>query len=673
MSKKKGDNPLQPKPARISKLLIANRGEIAMRIMRTVGEMGISTVAVYSEADRHALFTTVANESVCIGGNTPAESYLDQDKIIEAAKRTEADAIHPGYGFLAENAAFAQRCADEGITFIGPSPEVISLLGSKIKAKEIAQRAGVPIVPGYNGTDQAIGRFKYEAEEIGYPVLLKASAGGGGKGMRIVYQADELETAFESAKREAESSFGDGSLLLEKYFTKAKHIEFQIVGDLHGNYINMFDRECSLQRRYQKIVEESPSPSLNDELRTEMGEAALAIAREVNYTNLGTVEFLLDENQNFYFLEVNTRLQVEHPVTEMVIGIDLVGAQMLVCTGSSLDSLTETVQQRGHSIECRICAEDPENKFLPSTGTVFYTQHPNTFSLRSDTGIDSLSTVPAYYDSLLSKLIVITEDRASAIQKMVNALSAYPILGVTTNKDFLKELIQHPSFIDGSFDTNLIEREFSSYKKIITQTSLHEAAIAATIFFWICRNESERFEHSLNGWRNIPYQPQIIELENNGTLLKVEYLYRQKNRFSITIQNENYEVVYAAPTRFNYRIEVDSHSKNYCIAGDDLLCYIHHPTAGTFHFEERPRFIEPYETAFKNRYTAPMPGEILKVIVKPGDYVKSGTVLLIMNSMKMETTIEAASDGEVEEVYVIEKSFVEAGAELLKLKANSDK
>lgn len=653
----------------IKKILIANRGEIAIRVMRTAREMGIKTVAVFSEADKDALFTTIADEAIGIGGNAASESYLDQNKIIEAARRTEADAIHPGYGFLSENASFAQRCADEGIIFIGPSADVISKLGSKIKAKEIAQKAGVPCVPGYNGKEQSAARLKYEAEEIGFPVLIKASAGGGGKGMRIVNSADELEAAFDAAKREAEKSFGDGSLLLEKYFPKAKHIEFQIFGDEHGNHLNLFDRECSMQRRYQKVIEESPSPSLDEDLRTRMGEAALAIAKAVDYTNAGTVEFILDEQKNFYFLEVNTRLQVEHPVTEMVVGVDLVQMQIAAAMGVALAVEQEMLMQRGHSIECRICAEDPENNFFPSTGKILYAEAPFSFFTRIDSGVESESEVSMFYDSMLAKLIVYAETRSMAIQKMELALEGFPILGITTNIDFLKELIQHPNFEDGTFDTKLIERDFSSYKKLVAQNQLHETAIVAMLSEWVLRKNNGEVAHSLNGWRNIFYQPQIFEVEFGTGNVKLEYRYKQDGKFEVKAGGETYAVEFFSADGNIFVIEIDNHRSRFFVAKNETEYFIQHPSAGTFRLKQVPRFAEPGNADAKGGYIAPMPGEIVKVLVKVGDKIQSGKGLLVMSSMKMETTIEAHSDGEVEEIFVGEKSFVEAGTVLVKMKA----
>lgn len=653
----------------IKKILIANRGEIAIRVMRTAREMGIKTVAVFSEADKDAMFTTIADEAICIGGNAASESYLDQNKIIEAAKKTDADAIHPGYGFLSENASFSKRCADEGIIFIGPSAEVISKLGSKIGAKEIAIAAGVPIVPGYNGKEQSAARLKYEAEEIGFPVLIKASAGGGGKGMRIVNTADELVVAFDSAKREAEKSFGDGSLLLEKYFPKAKHIEFQIFGDEHGNYVNLFDRECSMQRRYQKVIEESPSPSIDEDLRERMGEAALAIAKAVNYTNAGTVEFLLDEEKNFYFLEVNTRLQVEHPVTEMVVGLDLVQMQIAASMGVELKIDAEMLMQRGHSIECRICAEDPENNFFPSTGKILFAEAPFSFFTRVDSGVETESEVSMFYDSMLAKLIVVGESRAGAIQKMEYALDNFPILGVTTNKDFLKELIQHPNFADGTFDTKLIERDFASYKRLVAESALHEIAIAAMLSEWVVRKNKGEISHSLNGWRNIFYQPQVFEVEFGTGKIKLDYRYKQEGKFEIKTGEEIYEVDFFSAEENRLIIEIDKHRMRFFIAQNESEIFIQHPSAGTFRLKQVPRFTEPGNESAKGGYVAPMPGEIVKVLVNVGEKVLSGKGLLVMSSMKMETTIEAHTDGEIEEIFVSEKNFVEAGTVLLKMKA----
>jgi len=653
----------------VKKLLVANRGEIACRVMRTAKDMGIATVAVYSDADRDALFVSKADEAINIGGTYASESYLAQDKIIAAAKKVGADAIHPGYGFLSENASFSKRCKDEGIIFIGPSADAITAMGSKIGAKELMKKAGVPVVPGYNGADQSIATLKKEGTKIGYPILIKASAGGGGKGMRIVNKEDELEAAIEGAKREAEKSFGDGTLLMEKYFPSAKHIEFQIFGDEHGHYTHFFDRECSLQRRYQKVIEESPSPSLTPELRKQMGDAAIAAAKSINYTNAGTVEFILDKNGNFYFLEVNTRLQVEHPVTEETTGLDLVRLQIEVAQGYPLSASAETVKQRGHAIECRINAEDPENNFFPDTGEILFWHETPLAGLRYDSGVTTGSKVDVFYDSMIAKVISYAATRTEAIRRMVQALDKTVILGVTTNRDFLKELLLNPAFIDGSFDTKLIEREYTNYKKAANENALNGAAIAALLYDWNERRQHEPFAHSLNGWRSLFYQPQFLEIENAGAKLKLEYTYLQQNKFEISVGDLKHSVELFNVTKHSLTVIIDGHRQTLYVARNIGYIFVQHPTEGTYKFKEVARFTEPGASQGKSGYIAPMPGEIIKVLVKAGDKVQSGKSLLVMSSMKMETTIEAHTDGEVEEVFVADKQFVEADTVLLKMKA----
>ncbi|MFN8285928.1 MAG: acetyl-CoA carboxylase biotin carboxylase subunit [Chitinophagales bacterium] len=657
----------------IHKILVANRGEIAIRVMRTARAMGIPTVAVYSDADKNALFVSYADEAVALGGNAAAESYLVQDKIIEAAKRTGANAIHPGYGFLSENASFSDRCKKEGIIFIGPSAEAIIAMGSKIGAKELMKKAGVPVVPGYNEADQSDERLQKEATSIGFPILIKASAGGGGKGMRIVNNAAELIPAVDGARREAEKSFGDSTLLLEKYFPSAKHIEFQIFGDEHGNALHLFERECSLQRRYQKVIEESPSPSLTPELRAKMGEAAVAAAKSIGYTNAGTVEFLLDKSGNFYFLEVNTRLQVEHPVTELTTGLDLVQLQIEVAQGLPLKIQAANLVQRGHAIECRLCAEDPENNFFPSTGEILYYNEPALEGLRYDSGVKTGSVVDIHYDSMIAKVISYADNREGAIRRMLYALDRMSVLGVTNNKDFLKELLLHKEFVDGSFDTKLIERDYFNWQKNATAEQLAAMAIAITLFNWNKRKASEVYSHSLNGWRNIHNQNQQESISINGINLASSYVYKGNNAFLFTVTAEgaepvHYEVTLNTACAAELTVTINSHRQTFVAAANANECFIQHPTAGSYKAVVAPRFAEPGSVITKGSYIAPMPGEVVKVLIKPGDAVKSGQGLLVMSSMKMESTIEAYEDGEVEEVFVGEKSFVEANSLLLKMK-----
>jgi acetyl-CoA carboxylase biotin carboxylase subunit len=444
------------------KILIANRGEIAIRIMRACRELGIQTVAVYSEADKQAQHVQQAEEAIPIGPAAPKESYLNMEKMIDAAKQTYAEAIHPGYGFLSENASFAAAVASAGLTFIGPSAESIRAMGDKAESRIRMKEAGVPTVPGYEGLE-SVDDFVQAAKEIGYPVLVKAAAGGGGKGMRVVNKEGELSEAIESARREAQHAFGDERLLVEKYVAGAHHVEIQVFGDGHGNLLHLFERECSAQRRHQKIIEETPSPLLTSELREQMGQAAVAAARAVNYYNAGTVEFIVDPNSStFFFLEMNTRLQVEHPVTELVTGLDLVHWQLRVAAGEPLPFSQSHLSQRGHAIECRIYAEDPANGFLPSTGNLLRFIEPRGPGIRVDSGFTAGDEVTHFYDPLLAKLIVRAEDRASAIQRMQAALKEFIVHGVVTNLDFLQAVLRHPDFAGGNVSTRWVETNLES-------------------------------------------------------------------------------------------------------------------------------------------------------------------------------------------------------------------
>lgn len=445
------------------KVLVANRGEIAVRIMKACQEMGIKTVAVYSDVDAGAPHVNMADEAVSLGDPTPSESYLNIQKIIEAAQSTGAEAIHPGYGFLAENPDFSQACIDTGIVFIGPKPKVITLMGDKIEAKKIMEKAEVPIIPGYHGIQQDTTSLIKEGKKIGFPLLVKAAAGGGGKGMRIVHSEDSLAEAIEGAKRESKSAFGDDTVFLEKYLDKPRHIEFQILADEHGNTIHLFERECSIQRRHQKIIEETPSPVMTPKLREKMGKAAVAAAEAAGYSNAGTVEFMLDGKLNFYFMEMNTRLQVEHPITEMTTGIDLAKWQLRIASGQELTLKQKDLFQRGHALECRIYAEDPQNGFLPSIGDLKRVEVPIGPNIRNDTGIETDMKVTPYYDPMLAKLIVSSENRHESIDKMIWALSHYLVLGVTTNIAFLKKVLEHSEFRKGNITTHFIDNHFKEW------------------------------------------------------------------------------------------------------------------------------------------------------------------------------------------------------------------
>lgn len=446
------------------KILIANRGEIARRVLNTCREMGIDTVAVYSDVDCAAIHVLEADEAVCLGEAEPAESYLNIDKIIQAAKETGAEAIHPGYGFLAENAVFAERCEAEDLVFIGPPAQVIRDLGDKITARQIMVESGVPIIPGMTQSETDPETVRQAAAEIGYPVLIKASAGGGGKGIRIVRSADEIDEACASASREAQAAFGDSTIYLEKFFDKVKHIEFQILADKHGNVIHVLERECSVQRRHQKIIEETPSPALNPKLREEMGRAAVTAAKASGYVNAGTVEFLLDTENNFYFLEVNTRLQVEHPITEMITGFDLVFQQLQIAAGQPLSIRQEDVIGRGHAVECRIYAEDPQQDFFPSPGRIVFMQEPTGPGIRNDCGVYSGFEVPLDYDPILSKLVVHAETRDAALRRMLKALQDYVLLGIKTSIPFLISVLRSEPFRNSAVFTDFIEDHFSDWE-----------------------------------------------------------------------------------------------------------------------------------------------------------------------------------------------------------------
>jgi len=466
----------------IKKILIANRGEIAVRVINACREMSIPTVAVYSTADRKSLHVQMADEAICIGEPPPLESYLNIDKIIAVAKERGADTIHPGYGFLAENPDFSARCEQEGIIFIGPNSKALRLVGDKVASRETMTKAKIPIIPGMMTKGVGMKEFKEAAEKIGYPVMIKASAGGGGKGMRIIHSPKELEKGIEAGMREAKSAFGDESVYLEKYIEEPRHVEFQVLADNFGNVVHLFERECSIQRRHQKIVEETPSCAIDYVLRKKMGDVAKKVIKVSGYNNAGTVEFLLDKNKNFYFLEVNARIQVEHPITELVTGVDLVKQQIRIASGEKLSLKQERIKQRGHAIECRIYAEDPQNNFFPSAGKILFMKEPAGPGIGHDCGIYSGFEVPVYYDPILSKVITWAEGREDARKRMILALSNYTVLGIQTTIGFLSSVMAHPEFVAGNTQTNFIEKNMSDWvNKKKERKFLNEALLAAAV------------------------------------------------------------------------------------------------------------------------------------------------------------------------------------------------
>jgi acetyl-CoA carboxylase biotin carboxylase subunit len=500
----------------IHKILVANRGEIAVRVMRSCREMNIATVAVYSDVDRDAMHVRYANEAWSIGAAPSTESYLNIDKIIKVALDAGADAIHPGYGFLSENAEFAQRVQDEGLIFIGPSPEAISAMGDKLTARKIMIESGVSVVPGTKKQIDNPDELKDIARTVGYPVIIKASAGGGGKGMRLVKSENELIDAYWHSKSEAKVAFGNDTVYIEKYIESPHHIEFQVLGDTHGNIIHLFERECSVQRRHQKVVEETPSPLMTDKLRQKMGEQAIAAARSVNYTGAGTVEFLVDNNLNFYFLEMNTRLQVEHPITERVTGVDLVKAQINIANGKPLAVKQADLYQNGHAIECRIYAEDPENNFMPNAGLVRNITEPLGLGVRTDGYVYEGYNIPIYYDSMISKLIVWAQSREEAIARMKRALYEYKIIGVKTTIPFLKRIMYTPEFISGNYDTHFIEKnnEFLFEEKECAQECEDIAILVAYLDYLEKTKTGETVKDNKvkSDWREFGRRKNILRL-----------------------------------------------------------------------------------------------------------------------------------------------------------------
>lgn len=486
----------------MKKILVANRGEIALRIMRTIRKMGIQSVAVYSEADRNAPHVLFADEAVCLGAPPSSESYLNGDKIIAFCKELDVDGIHPGYGFLSENAEFAQKVEDAGIRFIGPGPDAMRIMGSKLAAKECVKKYKIPMVPGIDKAIEDIVIAKETAKAIGYPVLIKASAGGGGKGMRIVEKEPDFEEQMLRAISEAKASFGDGSVFVEKYVSSPRHVEIQVLADMHGNVVHLFERECSIQRRHQKVVEEAPSAILTPELRKKMGEAAVLVARSCNYVSTGTVEFLMDDKMNFYFLEMNTRLQVEHPVTEMITGLDLVEEQIKIARGEKLSFTQDQIAINGHAVELRVYAEDPLNNFLPSSGTLTTYRKPAGEGVRVDDGFEEGMPVPVYYDPMIAKLVAYGKDRTEAIQKMKAAIKDFKIEGVATTLPFGTFVFEHGAFLDGKFDTHFVKNHYTPERIKEKQKANAEAAALIALAYWLDqKNILKSVEHKTTSWK----------------------------------------------------------------------------------------------------------------------------------------------------------------------------
>ena len=653
------------------KILIANRGEIACRVIRTARKLGIRTVAVYSDADSNALHVQMADEAVHIGGSAPADSYLLMEKIIEAAKQTRSEAIHPGYGFLSENALFCHLCETNNVVFIGPPEAAIKTMGSKSAAKIMMERAEVPLLPGYHGADQNPTLLKNAAEEIGYPVLLKAVSGGGGKGMRQVHSPGEFDEALAAAKREALASFGDGDMLVEKYLEQPRHVEVQVFCDALGNAVYLFERDCSVQRRHQKIIEEAPAPMLPDGVREQMGEAALRAAKSVNYVGAGTVEFLLDSTGHFYFMEMNTRLQVEHPVTEMITGQDLVEWQLKVANGEPLPLAQSELTITGHAFEARIYAEDPDNEFLPAAGKLTWLQQPvESAHVRIDTGVIQDDEVGVFYDPMIAKLIVWDENRGLALQRLAQALATYRIIGVTTNIDFLHRLATHKAFVAEELSTDFITKNETALFET-RQLPIESLAPLACLYLTLRRQSqpipaSDRTSpwHACDNWRT---NAAAIHLETI-VVGKTEYIVRTAksgpDTFDMSFQNTSCTV--SGSLEGNNLIATINGHRQTAVVVEGVTTISLFTSNGTFEFTAKVTDLgEEVDHDDGSGFKAPMNGTVVDILVMKGETVSAGDTLVIMEAMKMEHAIKAPVDGLISEIFYSKGDLVDGGADLL--------
>ncbi|TXS96666.1 acetyl/propionyl/methylcrotonyl-CoA carboxylase subunit alpha [Parahaliea maris] len=655
-----------------SKLLIANRGEIACRVIKTARRMGITTVALYSDADRDALHVELADEAVHIGPAPARESYLVAERVIQAAIDTDADAIHPGYGFLSENAGFARACEEAGIVFVGPPASAIDAMGSKSAAKQIMEEASVPLVPGYHGDDQDPAVLKQAADAMGYPVLLKATAGGGGKGMRQVWSAAEFDEALAAAKRESSASFGDDTMLVEKYLTKPRHVEVQVFCDNHGSGVYLAERDCSVQRRHQKVIEEAPAPGMTEALRREMGETAVQAARAINYSGAGTVEFLLDEDGSFYFMEMNTRLQVEHPVTEMITGQDLVEWQLRVASNELLPLQQDEIRLQGHAFEARVYAEDAAHDFLPATGTLAFLQPPEeSANVRVDTGVREGDEISVYYDPMIAKLIVWDESRERALQRLAGALSEYRIGGTVTNVDFLYNLATSAPFRAAELDTGFIERHSELIFHEREQDLASELPLAAFALL-LYRQQQDRPGSCLdpytpwashNAWRLNEAHTQLLNVRchDREVAVSADWL-GDAYRLRVDGQETTIKGQLDGDT---LSFEVAGHRQRATLAatGEDFILYL---SSGAITFSDvRPDTGEADSSGSAGGLTAPMNGTVVNLLVAPGTTVEANQALLVMEAMKMEHTIRAPAAGIVEAFYFQPGELVDGGAELV--------
>lgn len=630
-----------------SKVLVANRGEIAVRVMKSAKALGYQTVAVYSEADADALHVQYADEAVCIGAAKVSDSYLRIEHILDAAKHTGADAIHPGYGFLSENAAFALACQAAGITFIGPTPHAIELMGSKRLSKIAMIKAGVPCIPGYEGSEQSLEHLLAQGQQIGFPLMVKASAGGGGRGMRLVHHADDLPAALATARSEAENAFGSGELILERAVIAPRHVEVQVFGDTHGNVVYLFERDCSIQRRHQKVVEEAPCPVMTPELRQRMGEAAVAAAQSCQYVGAGTVEFLLDSHGEFYFLEMNTRLQVEHPVTELITGLDLVEWQLRVANGEALPLSQDQLTLTGHAIEVRLYAEDPAQQFLPQTGSVLLWQPADLPNVRIDHGMTPQGVVSPYYDPMIAKVIAYGKTRTDAVRLLARAVEDSVLLGVNSNKQFLVNLLRHPELVAGRTSTAFIADHFSHDVSLQPTVADHESlAIAAGLYAHLPQqnNQSDSHDWSTNVQLQRPYKFKV------GDTVSSVIVGKSAQGLSMQIGEETgtFEVVNLSPNLLTYRWQGVQRRVAYVQQGDTL--YLDRANGNLM--VEHVTYAPPAsaDTVGDGQIRAPMDGAVINILVAVGDRVSKDQPVLILEAMKIQQQIRANCDGTVAEI-----------------------
>lgn len=647
-----------------NKILIANRGEIACRIIKTAQTMGIHTVAVYSTADQNSLHVQRADSAYWIGESPAKDSYLNITNIIKAAKESGAEAIHPGYGFLSENPQFASACADAGIVFIGPSIPAMEAMASKQLAKQLLESTNVPLTPGYHGKEQSEKELLKAAKKIGFPVLIKAANGGGGKGMRAVHQESEFSAALAGAKRESMASFADDTMILEKLVQNPRHVELQIMADTHGNVVHLFERDCSIQRRHQKIIEEAPAPNLSPTLRSQLAKAACEVAQSINYTGAGTVEFLVDGNEQFYFMEMNTRLQVEHPVTEQITDLDLVAWQIKIAAGETLPLKQEEIKAQGHAIECRIYAEDPYQDFIPSIGQIHFLKEPQGTGIRIDTGVCLSSSITMYYDPMIAKLIVWGATRTEALQRMQRALEEYYIGGVKTNIPFLQAICRHPKFLDADLSTHFLSNEHLelaepntqlgllmsvAYDYLQTRADIHDPLFADT-FAW----QGATSSHWM--WRYYL----------NDELVEVQVIPIDQHHFKVAFRDETHHL---KAQYDNEALSIELNQQHYKALVENRSNLL------TFYSEQGQITIERFSwdnlhthaNPHKGQLTAPMPATVVAVLKNIGESVKAGDRLIVLEAMKMEHTIHAPTDGVLSDIFYAVGSQVNEGAELVAL------